>query len=59
MQITREYIQSQIDELKKQYDLHVANANAVNGAIQLRQQDLAYLELPEPACEGTPPHEGS
>lgn len=47
MQITVEYINTQIAILKKQQEQHMANFNAVSGAIQVYEQELAYLNLPE------------
>jgi hypothetical protein len=47
MKITKEYVQTQIENLKKQNEQHVANVNAVSGAIQVYEQLLSYLEIPE------------
>jgi hypothetical protein len=51
MQITKEYIQTQIDSIKKQQEQNLANANACIGAIQVYEQQLAYLDIPEPTPE--------
>lgn len=54
MQITKEYIEQQIAEMKRQKDQHLANANAAGGALQAYEQQLEYLNLLEQT-----PHEGS
>lgn len=59
MQITKDYLEKQLEILKGQREQHLANANAANGAIQTYENLLAYITIPEPSTEGTPPHEGS
>lgn len=55
MQITKAYIQTQIDNLKKQHEQHIANVNAVSGAIQVYEQLMTYIDLPypEPECDSS------
>lgn len=40
----------QINTLKKQHEQHIANANAVSGALQVHEQMMEYLDLPEQAA---------
>lgn len=51
MQVTKEYVQNQLENLKKQHDSHIANANAASGGIQILEQLKVYLEQPEPVSE--------
>lgn len=53
MQVTKDYLQGQIDHLKKQHEQHIANANAVSGALQVYEQLMGYLETPEEKTEET------
>lgn len=55
MQITKEYVEQQIETLVRQKDQLLANANAVEGAIQVYRQLKDYLNLPEEPA----PHEGN
>lgn len=54
MQITQQYIDAQIDNLKKQKDQHLANANACEGALTVYEQLSDYLKTPP--SEENPPH---
>lgn len=47
MIITANYLNTQISDLKKQQEQHLANFNAVGGAVQVYEQLLAYLNLEE------------
>ncbi len=54
MQITAEYLNTQIKNLRTQHEQHLANANACVGAIQVYEQLKDYLEIKDETVHSDP-----